>query len=75
MKKDRTVVIEETFCDVCGEKCGNHTVLSDAEGNEQHACLDYNEEHGKQCAAVLRERVVAAAIERRDKERLAENKP
>lgn len=65
MKKTRMVEIEETFCDVCGEKCGNHAVRTDAEGNEQHACLDYNEQFGKQCAAVLDERQLAAAIAKR----------
>ena len=65
MKKRRMVEIEETFWDVCGEQCGNHVIRTDAEGNEQHACLDYNEQHCKQCAAVLDERLLAAAIAKR----------
>lgn len=65
MRKTRLVEIEETFCDVCGELCGNHAIRTDAEGNEQHACLDYNEQHGKQCAAVLDERLLEAAVAKR----------
>lgn len=65
MKKKRRVTITETFCDVCGAKCGNHATHTDAQGNEQHACLDYNEEFGKQCASVLDERLLAAAIAKR----------
>lgn len=65
MKKKRRVTITETFCDVCGAKCGNHAIRTDAEGNEQHACLDYSEQHGKQCAAVLDERLLAAAMAKR----------
>lgn len=48
MKKKRMVEIEETFCDVCGEKCGNHAIRSDLDGNEQHGCMKYNEQYGKQ---------------------------
>lgn len=62
MKRTRMVEIVETFCDVCGEKCGNHAIRADEEGNELHACLDFNEQFGKQCAAVLDERLLAAAI-------------
>ncbi|MBN0172512.1 hypothetical protein JTL52_17735 [Pseudomonas aeruginosa] len=65
MKKTRQVTITEIFCDVCGQKCGNHATRADAEGNEEHACLDFNEQHGKQCAAVLDERLLAAAIAKR----------
>nr|WP_178383567.1 hypothetical protein [Pseudomonas aeruginosa] len=65
MRKRRLVEIEETFCDVCGEKCGNHAIRTNGEGLEQHACLDYNKDYGKQCAAVLDERLLEAAISRR----------
>ncbi|HEJ2342718.1 TPA: hypothetical protein ACWLUJ_006184 [Pseudomonas aeruginosa] len=62
MKKTRQVEIVETICDICGGKCGNHAIRTDSEGNELHACLDYNTEYGKQCATVLDERLLAAAI-------------
>ncbi|KNH43916.1 hypothetical protein [Pseudomonas lini] len=62
MKKTRVVEIVEVFCDVCGDKCGNHAVHSDAKGHDLHACLEYNEQLGKQCATVLEERLLAVAI-------------
>lgn len=65
MKKRRRVEIEETFCDVCGELCGNHTIFKVSDGSEQHGCLDFNETYGKQCSEVLRERIVEAAIAKR----------
>jgi len=65
MKKKRRITITETFCDVCGKKCGNHATRADAEDTEKHACLDFNDQHGKQCAAVLDDRLLAAAIAKR----------
>ncbi|MBZ3677434.1 hypothetical protein J1N39_23440 [Pseudomonas aeruginosa] len=65
MKKKRMVEIEETFCDVCGEKCFNHTVFTLSDGSEQHACHGNNETYGKQCRAVLDERLLTEAIAKR----------
>ncbi|MGG2621683.1 hypothetical protein [Pseudomonas aeruginosa] len=67
MKKTRTVEIEETFCDICGEKCGNHTIFTGADGHEQHGCHEYNEKLGKLCRDVLNDQIVAAAIAGRHK--------
>ncbi len=65
MKKKRRVTIVETFCDVCGDKCGNHATRTDEDGNEQHACLEFNEQHGMQCAEVLDKRRLYEAIAKR----------
>lgn len=62
MKKTRVVEVVDVFCDVCGDECGNYAVHTDAKGNEQHACLKYNEQLGKQCGTVLEERRFAVAI-------------
>lgn len=67
MKKTRTVEIEETYCDICGEKCGNHTTFTGADGHEQHGCHGYNEKLGKLCRDVLSDQIVAAAIASRNK--------
>ncbi|NRC34078.1 hypothetical protein [Pseudomonas aeruginosa] len=67
MKNTRMVEIEETFCDICGKKCGNHTVFTDANGHEQHGCHEYNEKLGKLCRDVLDDQIVAAAIASRHK--------
>ena len=52
-KEKRTVMV--TYCDVCGEECGSHTVYIDPAGQEQHACQRFDEESGKLHRVILLE--------------------
>ena len=66
MKKERQITITEFFCDVCGQECGNYARRIDADGTEHHACLQHNDQYDAQCVAVLDQRLLDAAIARRN---------
>lgn len=57
MKKTKMVEVTETFCDVCGDKCYNHTIFTDASGVEQHACSELNAEQGRMCREILEDEI------------------